>query len=244
MDTSDWRVRVMLEPRGFIRFIEFILAIVAFATTGGYTGHFSLVIRCNETNTHDVDGTVTYPFRLDAIKISFTFCNGTTNSETKLNGDFSPSSQWFVFVGVTAFLYSLASMIFYVIFDAKVRQSHEKLVTIGDLAGTVLYAFFWLTAASAWAWGVGQVKHWTLPANVIQNDPLFQACKLDGKDICTHSFAANYGPLNASVAFGFLNFFLWVCNVWFVYKESPYHQEPEKIENPAGSQSSAIPNNM
>lgn len=243
MESSDWRIRALLEPRGFIRFIEFILAIVAFATTGGFSTHFAFMLKCpNGTKTIVNSVTVSYPFRLSAQPVSFHFCNGTVGTTT-MNGNFAPSAEWFVFVGVTAFLFSLASMIFYVMFDAKVRASNDKMVTIGDLAVTVLYAFFWLTAASAWAWGLSQVKYWTSQQVFLQNDPLPSVCSEGNTDNCSGFSAANYGSLNASVAFGFLNFFLWSCNVWFVYKESPYHQEPGKNEN-TDAQSSVPPNNM
>jgi len=146
MDTSNWRTRVLLEPRGFIRFLEMILAIVAFATTGGYSGQLFFSLTCPPSSTVTYNLAVKYPFRLDGPSIQFNDCNNTAQT-ARLNGDLSPSAQWFVFVGVTAFLYALASMIFYVIFDAQVRANHERLVTIGDLVGTILYTFFWLTAA-------------------------------------------------------------------------------------------------
>ena len=240
MDTSTWRTRVLLEPRGFIRFLEFILAIVAFATTGGYSGKITFSFTCPNGTTNYAD--VFYPFRLSGPSRQFTDCQGNTRSY-ELMGDLSPSAQWFVFVGVTAFLYALASMIFYVIFDAQVRANHERLVTIGDLVGTVLYTFFWLTAASAWAWGLNEVKILTGRNRFFANEPFPTVCNESGSEnICTGFAPADYGALNASVAFAFLNFFLWACNVWFVYKESPYHQEPAKNDN---SPAEAVPpNNM
>lgn len=235
MDTSTWRFRVLLEPRGFIRVLEVILAIVAFATTGGYHDDFQYSIAC-PTNVPTINASVDYPFRLSSKSNVFTNCSGVQIPFT-LEGDLSPSAQWFMFVGVTAFLYSLAAVVFYVIFDANVRQTHEKAVTISDLVVTVVYAFLWLTAASAWAWGLGQLKIWTGSNKVLQIQPLKQVCSIDS---CRQVVYLDYSSLNASVAFGFLNFFLWVCNVWFVYKESPYHQEPDKSGDPNVQQ----PNSM
>ncbi|XP_002131045.2 synaptophysin [Ciona intestinalis] len=242
MDVSSWRVRVLLEPRGFIRVIEFVLSIVAFATTGGFSGVSQYSVLCTNTFAHIVEVTISYPFRLYAHDIMVPNCTNTTLVPTRMDGDLSPSSQWFVCVGVLAFLYTLAAIIFYVVFDAAVRQTHDRIVTIGDLVATVIFAFLWLTAASAWAWGLGQVKMWSSSARFFQNAPLAAVC---GSATCTPGASANFSPLNASVAFGFLNFFLWCCNVWFVYKESPYHQEPPGDQGtgnyPEGQQS---PNNM
>nr|CAB3266763.1 synaptophysin-like [Phallusia mammillata] len=226
MDTSSWRIRVLLEPRGFIRVIEIVLSIVAFSTTGGYHDVAQYTFPCeNVHKTFNI--TMDYPFRLSAKTIVFSNCS---NGEVMFNleGDLSPSAQWFMFVGVTAFLYSLAAVVFYVVFDANIRQTHEGVVTKSDLAVTIIYAFLWLTAASAWAWGLGQVKIWSGQNKVLAIQEVKPVCE----PVCTPTDFFNYGPLNASVAFGFLNFFLWSCNVWFVYKESPYHQEPDKQANP------------
>ena len=242
MDTSNWRARALLEPRGFIRLLEMIMAIVAFATTGGYSGYLTFHVNCNTSFIQSFSAPISYPFRLDANPISVG-CNSSDTTRIQMNGDLSPSAEWFVFVGVTAFLYALASIVFYVIFDAKVRTTHERLVTIGDLVGTVLYAFFWLTAASAWAWGLNEVKYWSGQEQFLQIPALHALCNAGGTNRCTHFVHADFGPLNASVAFAFLNFFLWSCNVWFVYKESPYHQEPAKDENPAGT-GTVPPNTM
>jgi len=232
MDTSSWRLRVLLEPRGFIRVLEVILAIVAFATTGGYSGQATYSIACKPLANASQHFTtpISYPFRLSSTVITIEKpCNKTTLNY-RMEGDLSPSAQWFEFVGVTAFLYALGSVVFYVVFDAVIRQTHERLVTIGDLAGTVLYAFFWLTAASAWAWGLGQVKIWSGHEKVLGSAEFKDLCQ---SATCRLNSGADYSPLTASVAFGFLNFFLWLCNIWFVYKESPYHQEPDKQMDPS-----------
>ncbi|XP_076808697.1 synaptophysin-like [Clavelina lepadiformis] len=240
MDTSSWRIRAVMEPRGFIRVIEIVLAIVAFATTGGYHSTAEYAISCpSQTIPNLIPVPISYPFHLNGKDIAFDNCSGNTTT-TRMEGNLSPSAQWFMFVGVTAFLYSLAAVIFYVMFDAKVRQTHERAVTITDLAVTVIYTFLWLTAASAWAWGLGEVKKWTSQNRFFSNSPLDSICNQEDTT-CSIIRNPDFTPLNASVAFAFLNFFLWGCNCWFVYKESPYHQEPAKDNAGAPPQP---PNNM
>jgi Membrane-associating domain len=45
-------------------------------------------------------------------------------------GDYSSASEFYVFVGVTAFLYSLAILIFYVFFDDKYRNSDNIPIVV------------------------------------------------------------------------------------------------------------------
>ena len=50
-----------------------------------------------------------------------TLCNETVY-EVKPYGDFSAPSQFYVFVGVMAFLYCITALIIYICFDDKYRQ--------------------------------------------------------------------------------------------------------------------------
>lgn len=34
--------------------------------------------------------------------------------------------------------------------------------------------------------------------------------------------AGTYANVTVSVIFGFLNFLLWICSVWFIYKETKF----------------------
>lgn len=231
---STWRYRVLLEPRGFIRLMQFILSIVAFATTTSYHENVPYSVACPDTSlSHIIHFPLSYPFRISAEKQEITNCKTNQTSMIQLEGDFSPSAQWFVSVGVFSFLVSLASIIFYVAFESSFRLSHERIVTIGDFVVTCLFAFFWLTAASAWAWGLNQIK-------IITENSKFQGMKetefCNDPDVVCTVLAFSTSKLSTSIAFGFLNLFLWISNIWFVYKESPFHPEPGKemaAEGPA-----------
>jgi hypothetical protein len=177
--------------------------------------------------------------------------NDSTTATIKLRGDGSPSAQWFVCVGVLAFLFSLASIVYYVAFEATYRAVNERLVTIGDLVATSLFAFFWLTAASAWASALNAIVK---PYATFQcvADPncggedsqlIADSCSsADNK--CTDGEIINFSKLNISVTFGFLNFFLWACNIWFVYKETPFHVQPAKENYQPDAQAQVPPSNI
>lgn len=245
MDVSNLRFRVLAEPRGFIRFLQFILSIVAFATTSGFETMRGFILKCEGQDTQNIIFPVAYPFRIDEYAATFTTCDTNKNVSMVLEGDLSSSAQWFVTVGVFSFLLSLASIVFYVAYESSFRLSHERLVTIGDFVATVIFAFLWLTAASAWAWGTNQIKTLTDFDYVSKISPYSVQCQITGVN-CRNQGSFQSSKLSASVAFGFLNLFLWISNVWFVYKESPFHPEPNKEmaqEPPAGAPPSGPPQN-
>jgi len=240
MDLSNSRFRVLLEPRGFIRFLQFILSIVAFATASGFSTIVKFHINCDNKDPFSVDYPVDYPFRIDEHENTFTDCANVTRN-AKIEGDFSPSAQWFVSVGVFSFLLSLASMVFYVLFESSYRLSHERIITIGDFAITCLFTFFWLTAASAWAKAANDLKHFTSQDYLVKLPPFDEVCTKP--EFCRTSQLAS-SKMSASVAFGFLNMFLWASNIWFVYKESPLHPEPNKGVESGNIQQGAPQNTM
>ncbi|KAA8593649.1 hypothetical protein FQN60_009765, partial [Etheostoma spectabile] len=79
----------------------------------------------------------------------------------------------------------------------------------------------------AWGKGLTDVKWATNP------DHLAESCK----EFCKPGEFPSMGRLNASVIFGFLNLILWAGNCWFIYKETPFHKDP----NPPATMEEAGP---
>lgn len=201
------------EPIGFIRVIEWVFAIFAFATTGGYTGTTSLTVECPDSMSKDVTAVFGYPFRLSAYPYTIPSCDQATSPELYLQGDFSSSAEFFVCVGVFAFLYTTATLILYLGFQNVYRQTSRGPMI--DLFVTASFAFLWLVSSSAWGKGLTDIKGATSPEHLIET------CSL-----CKAKDGPFMGRLNASVIFGFLNLLLWAGNCWFIYKETPFHKNP------------------
>ncbi|XP_004571490.1 synaptophysin-like protein 2a isoform X2 [Maylandia zebra] len=200
------------EPLGFIRVLEWVFSIFAFATIGGYTGTTHLTVSCPDGD-QPVEAFFAYPFRLAMKPYCLPpSCNGSC-TETYLQGDFSSSAQFFVCVGVFAFLYCTATLIVYLGYRSVYLQTSRGPVI--DLLLTAAFAFLWLVSSSAWGKGLTDVKYATDPNRLVQ--------------LCTSCKAGEFpsmGRLNASVIFGFLNLILWAGNCWFIYKETPFHKVP------------------
>uniref|UniRef100_A0A8D2ZM46 Synaptophysin-like 2a n=1 Tax=Scophthalmus maximus TaxID=52904 RepID=A0A8D2ZM46_SCOMX len=203
------------EPLGFIRALEWVFTIFAFATTGGYSGTTHLTVNCPEpTGTLDVKPEFGYPFRLSSHPYKIPLCNGTQSNETYLRGDFSSSAEFFVCVGVFGFLYCTATLILYLGYQSVYRQTARGPIV--DLVVTAAFAFLWLVSSSAWGKGLTDVKWATNP------DHLVESCKA----LCHPGESPPMGRLTASVIFGFLNLILWAGNCWFIYKETSFHKDP------------------
>lgn len=212
-----FNLRTFQEPRGVMRIIQFIFAICAFATTSGYTNTLTLWFCENDPKTTTVD--FDYPFKLSYVKESLK-CNASVTSEFSLIGDFSSDSQFFVATGVLSFLYTIGISAVYALLD-DVYQSNP-FVPMADFILTVLLAVFWLSGSAAWSNGLAGLKSMTDPNWIRTTD----ACRAV---TCTHVTVGSFSTLNVSVIFGFLNFFLWASDLWFLYKETQWF----KNANPA-----------
>ncbi|KAM6470893.1 synaptoporin isoform 1-T1 [Liasis olivaceus] len=215
---SKGSFRAVKEPLAFLRLLEWLFAVFAFATCGGYSGGLRLSVDCANRTQSDrsIDIAFAYPFRLYQVNFDAPTCEGK-REKLSLIGDFSSSAEFFVTVAVFAFLYSLAATVVYIFFQNKYRENNRGPLI--DFIVTVVFSFMWLVGSSAWAKGLSDVKVATDPDEVLL---LMSACKQQSNK-CLPVYSPVMSSLNTSVVFGFLNFILWAGNIWFVFKETGWH---------------------
>lgn len=215
---------VFQEPRGVMRIIQFIFAICAFATTVNFTNQLLLHYCEDGANVQNIE--IEYPFELDKMSLTLAGCgNGSAAFDFRLPGDFSSDSQFFVATGVLSMLYCIGISVVYLMFDAAYQSN--ALIPMADFMLTVLLAVFWLSGSAAWANGLDGLKSVLTKSNLqlIRTPPdwpkIFQECSV-----------GSWSGLTISVILGFLNFFLWASDLWFLYKETQWFKNTSPTAAP------------
>lgn len=113
---------------------------------------------------------------------------------TKEGYNIKSSAEWFVFVGVTSFLYSLAMLVVYVF----MKHKYDNIVYLPliDFVVTVLFALCWFIADIAWAKAISDIQHHTNTENVISS--LESTCPKIGNSSsrdCQIKTYASYGSI-------------------------------------------------
>uniref|UniRef100_A0A665V232 Synaptoporin-like n=1 Tax=Echeneis naucrates TaxID=173247 RepID=A0A665V232_ECHNA len=191
--------------------LHFIFAICAFATCGGYSGHLRVRVDCL---FFELTVNLLLPScRLQQVHFKASLCEAKREEIIFLDGDFSSAAQFFVTVGVSAFLYSLLATIVYVFYQNKYLKNNRGPLV--DFIVTIIFSFMWLASSCCWAKSLSDIKTATNPTQVLL---LISACKAQ-ENKCTAVQEPLWSRLNTSV-FGFVNVTLWIGNIWFVFKET------------------------
>ncbi|XP_059091694.1 synaptophysin-like protein 2 isoform X3 [Tigriopus californicus] len=226
MDTA-----VLQEPRGFMRALQWLFAICAFGSCADFDTIMRYTVTCPNGDIKEIQHNATYPFVLSKQQTVNVTC-GESGPAIYLDppGDFSSDAAFFVFTGVISFLATMAILIVYVFFSP-VYENESKKAPLVDFCFTVVIAVFWLSASAAWANGLSGMKHvyggdWLHAANKCPFPPGGGPAEASSVEYaftaCQVLDSGHYGLANVSVILGFLNFFLWSSNLWFLYKETAW----------------------
>nr|XP_020734220.1 synaptophysin-like protein 2 isoform X2 [Odocoileus virginianus texanus] len=157
----------------------------------------------------------------------------STYKTMHLMGDFSAPAEFFVTLGIFSFFYTIAALVIYLRFH-KLYTENRRFPLV-DFCVTVSFTFFWLVAAAAWGKGLTDVKGATRPSSLTA---AMSVCHGE-EAVCSAGATPSMGLANISVLFGFINFFLWAGNCWFVFKETPWHGQGQDQGQGASPESAA-----
>lgn len=221
--------RVLKEPRGFMKVLQFIFSICAFATTTSFSTYFTFIITCLPSDVKanvTITNEISYPFQIDRIRTQFTPCDRPVQT-LYIEGDFSSDARFFVAIGVLAFLYALVAIVLYCFFTA--LYENNDLVPIGDFGVHVLLVLLWFAASCAWASSLSGLR------SAASLDVIISGTGICNDLTCSKVREPRFGKLISSVILGFLNTFLWGSNLWFLYKETRFYKDRKGVEAEGGS---------
>ncbi|KAG9477807.1 hypothetical protein GDO78_013013 [Eleutherodactylus coqui] len=153
--------RVVKEPLGFIKVLEWLFSIFAFATCGSYSGQFTLSIDCsNKTESkRNIKVDFEYPFKLHQEYFEAPTCRGGSTNKVFLVGDYSSSAEFFVTIAVFAFLYSLGALITYIFLQNKYRENNKgPMIAFGFLNCIIWLGNVWFVFKET-GWTAPFIKH-------------------------------------------------------------------------------------
>ncbi|GAB0094052.1 synaptophysin-like [Sergentomyia squamirostris] len=202
------------EPRGVMRILQFIFAICAFATTTNFSNTVSLQ-NCDNTNSTR-SFTLEYPFRF-AEKV----CTPSEGVVKDISANVASDAQFFVATGVLSLLYCVFIIVVYALIDELYKNKTE--IPLADFMLTTVLAVFWLSGSAAWANGTSALKGVTDPIDIRALCGNIPQCGVT---------VGSFSRLNISLIFGFLNFFLWASDLWFLYKETIWFQSRQTTTSP------------
>lgn len=224
------RFEAIKEPIGFIKILQFFLAILCFAIACNGSSSVAISIPCTNSTTaySTIEYDYSYPYDLTNTKYKITnSCSSSANNQQPLlatlttdSTNIVSSSQFFVFTGVVTFLYSLAFLIIYVFF----KHKYDNIIYIPliDFASTCLLALFWFSGSIAWAKAISDIQSYTNPDNLSTI-----VCPTKN---CKSYLYPSYGSIVISCILGFANLVLWVGNVWFVLKETSWYKTRKQLQ--------------
>ncbi|KAI3386001.1 hypothetical protein SNEBB_009321 [Seison nebaliae] len=191
---------ILKEPRCFIKLIEILLAIIAFSTIsdGGFAFIYSGV----------PNGQIVEERRQYSPEFSYPFDFMKANASHFLHKDktFACTAEFFVLVGVIAFLTAIGNMVVYLVFEKCYREKH--IWSLLDTFFSFLIAILWLAGSCAWARAVVLIKSYFKLESVQLGNPQI-----------VHS--PTFTNITTSVVVGFINFAVWLGNIWLLYKHNP-----------------------
>eukprot|EP00088_Acartia_fossae_P069959 TRINITY_DN9242_c0_g1_i7.p1 TRINITY_DN9242_c0_g1~~TRINITY_DN9242_c0_g1_i7.p1 ORF type:complete len:260 (+),score=49.38 TRINITY_DN9242_c0_g1_i7:49-828(+) len=251
----ELKLEAFKEPRGFLRFLQLIFTMLAFACCADFSSKLEFKITCRAPDTKNgtnyTEQTISlqysYPFALDHypnVTVDMTKCPNL-NEDSKyvtFPGDYSSDAKFFVFIGVVSWLFCIFTVLVYgFINDLYLDQKNYPLY---DMFAAGIISFMFLAASSAWGHALSGLKSSGNPSDWIFDSDDAKVCKIQNDNYintvvekCESTFVGAYGGGNVSVLFGFLNCFLFGVNVYYLYKETRFFNSNQgNLQNsPSGS---------
>uniref|UniRef100_A0A8D1WLZ5 Synaptophysin like 1 n=1 Tax=Sus scrofa TaxID=9823 RepID=A0A8D1WLZ5_PIG len=144
MSSFQLNLNPLKEPLGFIKVLELIASIFAFATCGGFKGKTEFQVSCPSKvpDNKTITAAFGYPFRLNEASFQAPPGGNVCEVDWKsyvLIGDYSSSAQFYVTFAVFVFLYCIAALLLYVGYTNLYRDSRKLPMAIFGFLNMILW---------------------------------------------------------------------------------------------------------
>eukprot|EP00118_Oscarella_pearsei_P027540 m.311135 g.311135 ORF g.311135 m.311135 type:complete len:256 (+) comp60691_c0_seq1:28-795(+) len=212
-------------PRGFLKILELVFAVAAFATLSSFSSRGKVIRNGSVIANNGTDNfTEFYPFVIeyDFGSNELYFEDPNEVRLLHVNGKHQAGAGFFVFVGVLAFFYTIAASAAYVFLERRLGDAKLAIYFIVDFVCTVVLAFFWFVAGCEWAAATGQIPG--IVDSAFTDFLVSRHCKSLLADEVIHCTSEKPGYVGIVVAaiLAFLNVVLWAGNGWFTFKETKW----------------------
>ncbi|CAI9722239.1 synaptophysin-like isoform X1 [Octopus vulgaris] len=120
------------------KILKMILSIFAFATTCSVETETSFSIKCDGSFSRNYSFKLDYPFIIN-MRADVPLCSDPKTSES-IYYSVKSSCEFYVFIGVMAFLYCLAALVIYIYFDEVYRKNTRLTIIIFGFLNTFVWA--------------------------------------------------------------------------------------------------------
>ncbi|XP_059511691.1 synaptophysin-like protein 1 isoform X2 [Myotis daubentonii] len=142
MSSFQLNLNPLKEPLGFIKVLEWVASIFAFATCGGFKGKTEILVSCPKVpENKTITATFGYPFRLNQASFQASpvnVCNISWNNLV-LVGDYASSAQFYVTFAVFVFLYCITALLLYLGYTNLYRDSRKLPMIIFGFLNMILW---------------------------------------------------------------------------------------------------------
>ena len=156
-------------------------------------------------------------------------------SDMMFKDGFQSEAQFYVFVGVISFLYTLAAIISYAFYKKfeKMSEHFAAHFTKVDFGATIVLTFLWFLSVTLWSSGFSALRNdLDPPTNFVSLIANIRSAVGDDK-VCGNHYSCvttdSWSKLYGSVVFGYLCIFLYGVNCWYCFKDTEWHAEPDKL---------------
>lgn len=224
-----------------VRWLQLLFGLIALLTVVDFETHLAFNVECINNNVTTTNANITldvsYPFDFSQ-QVLESPCSKTQYIH---RNSLTSSPQFFVMSGSLSIIFTIATLVLYLLFSSLYHSM--PLLPVIDLTLTGLLALFWLISSITFGFGVYLMKNTvsyevvsqslcqnitlplntTVPANnTIVINSIEVQCQASPDDV-------SWKSLDVALISGFASFFLWTTGLWFVFKETHFHTPREQF---------------